>query len=154
VLTVFREVDASICRAKLALMSLPTAACRFRAGPPPGHPAAERRKPVAIVSRLPAARWSIQDAVMRPGRAFPRNCTGRARLSAVPAEPRAGSFFDKALPKPPSSADSGYPVSRMPRVDLPDSFVRSPASRVLPSGPLHATCSRSTWLFDGDHVGS
>ena len=159
VLTIFERLDAEHLPFYLGLMKH-----LAQRGLPVPEPAATvrgsllgvaRRKPVAIVSRLP----------------------GRATLDPTPAHcAQVGQFLanlhQQARDFPlfqPNLRGIGWWKSTLPKLEplipedqfqelaeeviFQDTFVRSARFERLPAGPIHADLFRDNVLFDGDHIG-
>jgi homoserine kinase type II len=114
-----------------------------------------RRKPVAIVTRLPGR------AVLTPTAA---QCAQVGHFLAdlhqqgrdfAPFQPnlRGIGWWKSTLPKlePLIAADQFQELAE--EVVFQDSFVRSPQFERLPAGPVHADLFRDNVLFDGGHIG-
>jgi homoserine kinase type II len=159
VLTIFERLDAEHLPFYLGLMKH-----LAQRGLPVPEPAttvdgsllsAARRKPAAIVSRLP----------------------GRAAIDPSPAQcAQVGQFLaslhQQAHDFPlfqPNLRGIGWWKSTLPKLEplipedqfqelaeeviFQDTFVRSARFERLPAGPIHADLFRDNVLFDGDHIG-
>ena len=159
VLTVFERLDAEHLPFYLGLMKH-----LAQRGLPVPEPAATahgsllseaRRKPVAIVSRLPGR------AVVHPTAAqcaqvgqFLASMHQQARdFQLFQPNLRGIGWWKSALPKLEPLIPEDQFQELAEEVIFQDTFVRSARFEQLPAGPIHADLFRDNVLFDGDQIG-
>ena len=159
VLTVFERLDAQHLPFYLGLMKH-----LAQRGLPVPEPAATvhgsllsqvRRKPLAIVSRLPG-RAVVDPTVAQCAQVGRFLASMHRQAHDFPLfQPnlRGIGWWKSALPKLEPLIPEDQFQELAEEVIFQDTFVRSARFEQLPAGPVHADLFRDNVLFDGDHIG-
>jgi homoserine kinase type II len=159
VLTVFERLDAEHLPFYLGLMKH-----LAQRGLPVPEPAVTvdgsllsqvRRKPVAIVSRLPG-RAVVDPTVAQcaqVGQFLARMHQQARDFPLFQPNLRGIGWWKSALPKLEPLIPEDQFQELAEEVIFQDTFVRSARFERLPAGPVHADLFRDNVLFDGDHIG-
>lgn len=159
VLTVFERLDVEHLPFYLGLMKH-----LAQRGLPVPEPAATvtgdlltevRRKPAAVVSRLPgrAVAQPTASQCAQVGQFLARMHLQAHDFHLFQPNLRGIGWWKSVLPKlEPLIPDDQF-QELAEEVIFQDSFVRSPRFELLPAGPVHADLFRDNVLFDGDHIG-